>query len=257
MSIVHRKKSPRAPSIALDVAIERVLRVYDKEGCHPTALDVVAQDLGYKGANNGAFLTTIASLRYYGLLERPKDGYLAVSKELESFKFAPSEDHRHELQIKWLKKPVIFSELLQKYDSRLPSDAALKHDLIQRGFNPKAADDCLAAFRKSVDVTHYFDSISSKAEIEESGDDIFEAQGEIIKERDSEISDRGGAVGVVVAKPDDDKSPTGMDRIPVRLAGGRRAWLEIPVPFYEADKKRLVAQIELILTDDEDVSDLI
>jgi hypothetical protein len=37
----------------------------------------------------------------------------------------------------------------------------------------------------------------------------------------------------------------------VRLDQSRRAWLEIPTPFYEADKKRLKAQIDLLLTDDE------
>jgi hypothetical protein len=42
------------------------------------------------------------------------------------------------------------------------------------------------------------------------------------------------------------------DRIPVRLAGGRRAWLVIPSPFYAADKRRLISQIELLLADDEE-----
>ena len=44
----------------------------------------------------------------------------------------------------------------------------------------------------------------------------------------------------------------GFDRIPVRLAGGRRAWLEIPTPFYAADKLRLKAQIDLLLTEEEE-----
>ena len=42
------------------------------------------------------------------------------------------------------------------------------------------------------------------------------------------------------------------DQIPVRLHGGRRAWLVIPAPFYETDKVRLKAQIDLILTQDEE-----
>lgn len=43
----------------------------------------------------------------------------------------------------------------------------------------------------------------------------------------------------------------GHDRIPVRLQGGRRAWLWIPTVFYESDKQRLKAQIDLLLTEDE------
>jgi hypothetical protein len=42
------------------------------------------------------------------------------------------------------------------------------------------------------------------------------------------------------------------DRIPIRLPGGRRAWLEIPPVFYEADKARIKAQIDLLLTEDGD-----
>lgn len=42
------------------------------------------------------------------------------------------------------------------------------------------------------------------------------------------------------------------DQIPVRLPGGRRAWLIIPTPFFDADKARLKAQIDLLLTQDEE-----
>jgi hypothetical protein len=41
-------------------------------------------------------------------------------------------------------------------------------------------------------------------------------------------------------------------RYPIRLAGGRMAWIDVPDPFYEADKNRLRAQLEIIGTVDED-----
>ena len=43
-----------------------------------------------------------------------------------------------------------------------------------------------------------------------------------------------------------------IDQIPVRLSGGRRAWLVVPIPFYTADKSRLKAQIDLLLAEDEE-----
>ena len=46
-----------------------------------------------------------------------------------------------------------------------------------------------------------------------------------------------------------------LDRIPVRLPGGRRAWLSIPTPFYAADKERLKAQIDLLLTEEDETED--
>lgn len=257
MSDIPRKKSPRAPSIALDTAIDRVQRVYDKEGRHSIALEIVAQDLGYKGANNGAFLTTIASLRYFGLVDRPKEGHLAVSKDFESFKFAPTDELRRDLKIKWLKNPTIFAELLQQYGDRLPSDATIRYDLIHRGFSPKAAEDCVAVFRKSVDYSRYYDAFTSELQIGPPGDEVREevqfGEEDESGGKESRGIERVGTGGAGVNNAADGvKGLDRKDRIPVRLTGGRRAWLEIPEQFYEADKKRLIAQIELILTEDAD-----
>jgi hypothetical protein len=41
------------------------------------------------------------------------------------------------------------------------------------------------------------------------------------------------------------------DRIPIRLTGGRRAYVEVPTPLYESDKLRLKAQIDLLLADED------
>jgi hypothetical protein len=38
----------------------------------------------------------------------------------------------------------------------------------------------------------------------------------------------------------------------MRAKGARRAWLIIPTPFFVADKQRLKAQIDLLLTEDEE-----
>jgi hypothetical protein len=72
--------------------------------------------------------------------------------------------------------------------------------------------------------------------------------------------DEGGKAGVAKNRSvqrERDAGPTvqedsGIDRIPIRLAGGRRAWIEIPSPFFSADRERLKKHIDLLLTDDED-----
>lgn len=243
-----RKRSPRAPSIALDDAIDRVLKIYEKERRHPAPADVFAQNMGYKNANNGAALSALASLRYYGLADRVQEGLMAISKEVESYKFAPSDQMRSELVIKWLKTPPLFMELLTKYEGGLPSDATLKFDLIQRGFNPSAADACLSVFRRSVDYAHYYEfQMENRSSVTEA-----EAADEYIEEETTlhhNIQQRRQE-----NIPEEAASPVtpGTDRIPVRLAGGRKAWIEVPAPFYTTDKERLKAQIDLLLTDDEE-----
>ena len=256
MNTAMRKRSPRAPSIALSEAIEKASKIYDIERCHAAPAEGVAQHLGYKNAGNGAVMSVLASLRYYGLLERPKDGVVAVSKDIESYKFAPNETIKQALITKWLKSPPVFAELLDKYTESLPSDATLKFELIQKGFSPTGADICQQVFRRSVDFAHYFEHsplIQAEQDAENDGEDENTEQNEVAAANPAPQSPSASLKlqhAIVPASLSEDA-----DRIPVRLAGGRRAWIEIPIPFYAADKERLKKQIDLLLTDDEEDSD--
>lgn len=253
MAEVQRKKSPRAPSMPLDEAIERAIRVYGKQKRHAAPVDLVAQHMGYSGARNGTALAAIASLRYFGLLERPQEGRLSVSKDVESYQFAPSEQMRRELLVKWLKSPPVFAELLEKYKGGgLPSEANIKFDLIQLGFSSGAADTCNAVFQRSVEFARYlekddFEPVKSSAQRPEEPDSrVQEATSESSPVEDATkwIGGHGAPTSLV-----------DLDRIPVRLGGGRKAWLEIPIPFFDSDKARLKAQIDLLITDDDVAED--
>lgn len=246
MSDAPRKKSPRAPSMPLKEALEKALRIYDRERRHPIPTDVIAQGLGYKSANNGAALAAIASLRSFGLLEKAADGKLAVSKGVETYKFAPSEELKSELQIKWLRAPAVFSDLLEKYGSGLPSDAKIRFDLIQGGFNPATADSVLTVFKQSADFAKLFESGSVPANPRDT------ALGS--PPDPTPVNPMSVSVDSATKEKNEviDSSPVTHDRIPVRLPGGRKAWLEIPSPFFSADKTRLKAQIDLLLAEDDD-----
>lgn len=247
MNDILRKKSPRAPSLPLDESVERALKIYDRERRHAAPADVIAQDLGYKSANNGSALSTIASLRSFGLLEKAQEGKLAIAKDVEAYRFAPTDELSSQLRIKWLRNPNIFRELLENYAEGLPSDASVRFDLIQRGFTPASAESTLAVFKKSVEFARFFDQPNSDGRKAES------SESEVaVDEQPSAPSFHLQSRPVESAPPAvTSVAPDGYDRIPVRLAGGRRAWLEIPTPFFEADKKRLIAQIELVLTEDD------
>jgi hypothetical protein len=247
---VPRKKSPRAPTIPLDEAIERVMKAYDKERLHPAPTDVVAQNLGYKGASSGSALSALASLRYYGLLERPSDGLLAVTKDVEALKFAPEESLKRSLILGFLRRPALFAELLEKYSTGLPSDANLKYDLIQRGFLPATASDVVSVFRRSADFARYFDNggvdLPGEADASEQ---------EVVSARVAPEARESAQPSVTRTSAPDIPDEGQYDRIPVRLRGARRAWLVIPTPFFAADKQRLKAQIDLLLSEDEEEAD--
>lgn len=251
MNDVARKKSPRAPSIPLQEALERALAVYEKEHRHATPTEVVANDLGYKSANNGSAIAAIASLRAFGLLEKVQEGKLAISKDVETYRFAPTEELKSSLRMKWLRSPGVFAQLLDGYVGALPSDATLRFDLIQRGFSPASAETTLGVFKKSVEFARYFDLHVQAAEPNEAEihDDAAPQSPSILAPAQVSVPAQTPAL------PEGQHllpgSASAVDRIPVRLAGGRRAWIEIPTPFYEADKERLIAQIRLIFTEDE------
>lgn len=254
-----RKKSPRAPSIALDEALERALKAYEKERLHPAPTEAVAQNLGYKTANSGSALSAIASLRYYGLLDRPKDGLLAVTKNVESYLYMPNESQKRELLISFLRTPSLFNELLEQYNSGLPSDANIRYELIRRGFLPATAEGVVVIFRRSVDFAEFFsrsneslqeDRPSSEQTNAEPADSSYPIAMQV------PVLDSAATPALHSRIPSASPVPVGRidecDQIPVRLPGGRRAWLVIPNPLFEGDKARLKAQIDLLLTQDEE-----
>jgi|SRR5690554_670586 len=250
------KRSPRAPSVPLDEAIERARRVYVKENCHPAPADAVAQHLGYTNARNGAAASAIATLRYYGLVERGEAKTIVVSKELQDYIFAPSADIKRGLLIKWLRTPPIFSELLDEYVGHLPSDETLKFRLLQKGFSPEAADSCRDVFKQSVAFVGVYEAEDEEAVEQVAVPSGSPEQGKGLDEPPLPQPVSAGSDGAVSGESNPVRAQeihSDFDRIPVRLSGGRRAWVEVPSPLYLKDKERLKAQIDLLLTDDEDV----
>lgn len=246
-----RKKSPRAPSIGLEEALERTAKAYDKERLHAAPTDVVAQNIGYRGANNGSALAAIASLRYYGLLERPREGVLAVAKDYENYRFAPDEVTKRALVHKFFRTPPLFRELLDQYESDFPSEATLKYELIQRGFLPQAATTLVGILKKSAEFAEV-QRVDRTSETPDQIEDVeipaSSSQGAPKQSQEFNPIQANSPAG----HPPQIDGETSHDRIPVRLSGNRRAWLIIPDPFFGADKKRLKAQIDLLLTEDED-----
>lgn len=246
MSGVTKRKSPRAPSIPLDEAIDKTSMIYEKERRNPAPINIVAQNMGYKGSNNGAALAVLASLKYYNLVEKAGDGMLAVSKDFEAYKFAPSNHLKVAQVINWLKTPPVFMGLLDKYHEALPSEGTLKYDLIQMGFSPDAANGCLQAFVQSVNFAHFYEQpdFNNGVSVESKSDTSVQN-----KNNGVAISETNIPTNKPSSTPVDGISEN-IDRIPVRLTRGRRAWIEVPNPFYNSDKEQLKAQIDLLITDD-------
>ncbi len=260
------KKSPRAPSMSLDEAMNRVGKLYRAEGRHAAPIEVALKHIGYS-SKNGAALTAIASLGYWGLVERPADGMIAVSKVFEEYEFNPDAKAKDAILVSLLRTPTLFADMLDRYGDRLPSDGTIKFDLIKQGFHPPSAANIVVVLKKSVEYSRYLEQRSlSVKEVDATSASTVETDIDVDSdERDTpsthntepkgspEVPDRtkstySDSSNQHAASPD-------VDRIPVRLPGGRRAWIEIPTPFYSADKERLKAQIDLLLTVEDEADD--
>lgn len=270
----ERKVSPKAPSISLKDAVSKALDILGKEGLHDLPNNVVAQDLGYKSINNGAAVSTIAALKAFGLMTVPKQGFLAVAKDVRDFKYHPDEGNKERLLLDWIKRPKVYSVLLEKYKDGLPSDRKIKWDLMEMGFTEKGTDSFLTTFKESVEFCRYFDRLTKPEATEWEGQEpnqrteqapslpLTTMMAASVPVGAATLQAPSGAALLMptldyqaasLAAPDlgrQAESGTAHDRIPVRLSGGRRAWIEVPVPFYEEDKTIIKAQIDLIIADE-------
>jgi len=102
--------------------------------------------MGY-GTLNGASAAVVSALSKYGLLEGQGDK-LRVSEMGQDIVLHRKgyQEYGEALKAAAL-MPAFFRELRDQYPEGLPSEHALRATLIKRGFNPKAIDSAVRAFR--------------------------------------------------------------------------------------------------------------
>lgn len=250
---VKRKvsRSPNYPQQSLEWAVNSGLVLLDKEKLHAVPVDIAAQGLGYKDANNGKARSVLANLKAFGILKKAAGGKLAVSQDVQRYKLSPSDADKASYLKQWVTKPLLYSKLLEKYPDGLPSDGVLIFELVDEyGFNEDAAQKAIDVFRESLRF------VNAKAESSNDQDD----EGEEYED----VGQANPANGQNGAKEDETPNnpranlnpsqppPSGNVRYPIRLAGGRMAYIDVPDPFFDKDKEKLKAQLEIIGTVDED-----
>ncbi len=248
-------RSPRAPSFSLQDSLENALKLYEANGKHSIPNEVAARTLGYSGANNGSASRALASLKAFGLVSANQKGDISVSSDVEAYKYAPDEDFRKSLLVKWVLAPKVYKELLEEYSDRLPSDQVVRFRLINKmGFSPSTAEDCLKIFQASVSFSDYYTNLARSARSTAEEEELLGTlEADPLPLPIAQAPRQPATQSTVTHTQPEDRSTGRTDRILVRLSKGRRAWLEIPDPLFHADKELLKKQIDLILTDDDDL----
>jgi hypothetical protein len=198
---VHR--SPSYPVFDLAEAIQKADAVYKGEKRSATTPDVVASHLGYSQAK-GPGGRAVSALRQFGLLEdnngkcRISDlGYTLIQYDRDSqeWKTAAAEA---------AKLPTLFRELADEYSGELPSDAALRNDLLRKGFNPAAISDVVSIFRSTMSLAGQEGSLYDRAGegspmrtvVERAEVNDFAAVGSVVVQRPRTMAEAQQAAGV-------------------------------------------------------------
>jgi hypothetical protein len=225
--------------------------------------------MGYKGMS-GAARQALATLKMYKLLESRQRGEVGISKILQAHKLAPTNEDKKQSLFEFLCAPQVFREIFERYPEKLPSDGALTHYLVvERGFGERAARDLIKVFRESVEYAGFDPSGSvvldaEPGQLELRGGDanfgektrrVVSGHGSIAMPSSqvsgtAQVRSSRSPPAAVIAPPGPDDGAYD-DPIPVRLRGGRKAWITLPKPFRDDDKDALKAQIDLLIADED------
>ncbi len=244
-----RPKSPAAPSHALDEALTKASKLYEAAEHRAMSVDAAAKAMGHMKARQGIAAKSLATLKMYGLLESRGIGRVALTQSFRRYRLESRKSTRQTWLIEFVKKPKIFAMILAAYPGRLPSDETLKHLLVCKGgFMEERAGTVIRCFRRSmafadVDIP-LIDGVSEPR--------ITPVRSTQARQSESQEIEVAVMKAAHFVWPISGVSDLYDASIPVRLAGGRKAWITLPKPFFDSDKDILRAQIELLHTDEAD-----
>lgn len=145
-------RSPSYPYIPVQKAIEQVRALHEKEGDYAAPLPSAVAAWGYSPKSSGG-RQTLATLRYYGLIDVTGDGDARKIKVSDIARRILLDQREDDTEKKKLIRSVALSPsahkaLYEQYPNGLASDASVEHFLIfERQFNADAAKELLAEFK--------------------------------------------------------------------------------------------------------------
>jgi hypothetical protein len=144
-------------------AIERIKKVYSVEHTHTVPDESIAATLGY-GTLNGTSKVILSALKKFGLLLPNGDGF-RVSQDAIAIIELPRDDPEKSTAIQKLAlRPPIFRQLYERYGFDLPSDASIRHFLVNQGFESRGADLLIKFYKQTLE--YLAEHLTSNMQIE-------------------------------------------------------------------------------------------
>lgn len=164
-------RSPGYPYFSVEKALERASLLYKQEASHWAPLSSATAAWNYSPKSSGG-RQSVATMRYYGLIEVQGDGDSRRIRVTDVAKHILLDEREDETGKRALIREVALSPsahrtLYEEYKTGLPSDGTVLHFLMfTKGYNKEAARDLLEEFKqtasyiglyepqKSVDKSH-------------------------------------------------------------------------------------------------------
>lgn len=166
---VHR--SPSYPVFDLAEAIEKTKLVYDNDKRASTSVDVIASHLGYSAAK-GPGGRAVSALKQYGLIEENAGKFRISNLGYTLSQYDRDSAEWRAAVVEAARNPVLFRELMDENPGGLPSDAALRSELLKRDFNPAAIPEVVKILRNTITLAQEGSSVYN----ENTEDSLPEAQ---------------------------------------------------------------------------------
>lgn len=143
----RKERSPRCPSNSLADSIEWAEKIFTECGRSEVPAEVAATSMGYSSLS-GASRTALASLSYYGLIQRQGNTQKISDLALRIIRPFSDTDKLEALRIASI-SPPIFADLWENH--RNCSENVLSSVLLHKGFTEEGARKTAKAFRENVD----------------------------------------------------------------------------------------------------------
>ncbi|MBI5034516.1 MAG: hypothetical protein HZB51_28675 [Chloroflexi bacterium] len=222
-------RSPKYPSLNVEMAIEKARAVYEKEKKNSVSVRVVMQDMGY-GTNPGDGGRALAALLGYGLLESIGVG---EKKQVRLSDIATRiildtrevSEERNKLIQEIALRPDIHKKLWGKYGNEHPSDEQMEYDLkVEMNFNPDVVKSVIKEYKETL----AFAKLSGTTKVEQIDNGAKRDKSEKEKERKER------------------KMQGQMREYTIPASGQSEIVLQVPSTLTEKDFDRLTKWLELM-----------
>lgn len=160
-----RHRSPNYPAVGLNDAVDRLQKLYAKNGRAGAPAEIAAVHIGF-GKAHGQAMSVLSALKKFGLVSEVNGRIAPTQRGLEIVNLTAGDPRRAKALHDAVLEPPIYRELIEQHrDTGWPSDEALSSELVTyKGFNPNAAPSFVADLKASLEYSGLSSSIPLESE---------------------------------------------------------------------------------------------